>query len=103
MDLLGMIMGWNWKVQRTRRRWDRLREHALEREGRLRKESLKQLDLIEDKLRMLEEQGMSRRDRTRIIREVEMELANMADLLEKGEAWIAAKPRGPAKGQQQSQ
>lgn len=102
MDLLGMVMGWRWKLQRTRRRWDRLREHALEKEGRLRRESLKELDLIEEKLRMLEEQRMSRRDRTRIMREVEVELANISDLLEKGEAWLAAPQGGQARGQPQT-
>jgi sensor c-di-GMP phosphodiesterase-like protein len=97
MDILGIILGWKWKVQRTRRRWDRLREHALEKEGRVRREALKELDLVEEKLRMLEEQSMSRRDRTRIMREVEMELSNINDLLEKGEAWLSA-----ASGSQES-
>ena len=88
MDLLGTIMGWNWKVQRTRRRWDRLREHSLEKEGPVRKKALKDLDFLEDKLRMLEEENLSRRDRTKIMREVDMELANIEDLVEKGEAWL---------------
>ena len=100
MDLLAMILGWKWKVQRTRRRWDRLREHALEKEGRVREHALRELDHIEEKIRMLEEQRLSRRDRTRIIREVEMELANMGDLLEKGEEWIVPARRPASKGQQ---
>ena len=50
MDLLGTFLGWNWKVQRTRRKWDRLREHALEKKGMVREKALKQLDDIEDKL-----------------------------------------------------
>ena len=102
MDILGMILGWKWKVQRTRRRWDRLREHALEKEGRVRREALRELDLTEEKLRMIEEQSMTRRDRTRIMREVKMELANIADLLEKGEAWLAATPGTPGSRQQQA-
>jgi hypothetical protein len=100
MDILGMILGWKWKVQRTRRRWDRLREHALEREGRLREHSLRELDLIEEKLRMLEEQRLSRRDRVRLMREVQMEMANTEDLLEKGEEWMAPSRRAAARGQQ---
>jgi hypothetical protein len=88
MDLIGIVMGWNWKVQRTRRRWDRLREHALEKKGDLRKRLLRELDLLEDNLKTLEEQKLSRRDGTRILREVEMELANISDLLENGEAWL---------------
>jgi hypothetical protein len=102
MDILGMVLGWKWKVQRTRRRWDRLREHALEKEGRVRKEALRELDLSEEKLRMLEEQSMTRRDRTRIIREVRMELANMNDLLEKGEAWLASPRKSQESRQKQS-
>jgi hypothetical protein len=93
VDIFSMIFGWNWKVQRTRRRWDRLREHALEKEGRVRKEALKELDVIEDKLKMLEEESLTRRDRVRLMREVQMALANIADLLERGEAWLATTPR----------
>ena len=102
MDILGMILGWKWKVQRTRRRWDRLREHALEKEGRVRREALRELDLTEEKLRMLEEHSMTRRDRTRIMRDIKMELANIADLLEKGEAWLATAPGTPGSRQQQA-
>jgi hypothetical protein len=97
-----MIFGWNWKVQRTRRRWDRLREHALEKEGRIRKEALRELDVIENKLKMLEEESLTRRDRVRIMREVRMELANIADLLERGEAWLATTPRTDIKKPQVS-
>ncbi len=89
MDILGMMMGWDWKVQRTRRRWDRLREHSLKKEGRVRREALRELDILEDKMRMLEEQDMSRRDRIRLMRELEMGMANVEDLIEKGEAWMA--------------
>jgi pyruvate ferredoxin oxidoreductase gamma subunit len=88
MDILGMMMGWNWKVQRTRRRWDRLREQTLGKEGIVRKKALEQLDLVEDKVKMLEEQNLSRRDRIRTMRDVEMELSNINDLLEHGVAWL---------------
>jgi hypothetical protein len=97
MDILGMILGWNWRLQRTRRRWDRLREHALEKEGRVRHEALRQLDETEDKLRMLEEQKLSRRDRTRMLREVKMELSNTYDLIEKGEEWMESDRRDYSK------
>jgi hypothetical protein len=88
MDILGMVLGWNWHVQRTRRRWDRIREHALEKKGRLREKSLEKLDTLEDKVKMIEEQHLSRRDRVKILREIEMELANINDLVEKGEEWL---------------
>jgi hypothetical protein len=96
MDILGAIMGWRWKTQRIRRKWDRLREKALEKEGRVRSEALKQLDMTEDKVRMLEEQSLYRRDRVRIIREIELELGNTSDLIRNGEAWLDRKPSGQA-------
>ena len=89
MDILGMIFGWKWKLQRTRRRWDRLREHALEKEGRIKHEALKHLDETENKLRIIEEEKLSRRDRVKMLREINMELANTRDLLENGEAWLS--------------
>jgi hypothetical protein len=88
MDFLGTVMGWNWRLRRTRRRWDRLREHALGRKGRLRTTVLKELDDVEDKVRTLEEERLSRRDRTRMLREVHMRLENISDLLEHGEEWL---------------
>jgi hypothetical protein len=88
MDIIGMVLGWNWKVRRTRRKWDRLREHALEKKGRLREKALKELDSIEDKMRIIEEERLSRRDRTKMLREVKMVLANISDLLKMGENWL---------------
>ncbi len=88
MDLFGMVFGWNWRLARTRRRWDRLREHALDKKGRVREESLKELDDAEEKIRMLEEEHLSRRDRVKILREAEMEMSNIEDLLRKGESWL---------------
>jgi hypothetical protein len=88
MDFFGLILGWNWKIQRTRRRWDRLREHALGKKGRVRMKALRDLDEVEDKLRTLEEERLSRRDRTRMLREVKLGLANVNDLLERGEEWL---------------
>jgi hypothetical protein len=102
MDILGIFLGWNWKVQRTRRRWDRLREHALEEKGRVRSEALRELDIVEDKLKMIEEQSLTRRDRIRIMREVRMEMKNIADLLEQGEAWLASYVKKGSRAQQAS-
>ncbi len=84
MDIFGMVLGWNWKVKRTRRRWDRLRERTLGKGVRARRRVLRELDVIEEKLRMLEEEKLSRRDRTRILGEVQGDLANIARLLKRG-------------------
>ncbi|MCK4713968.1 MAG: hypothetical protein KAT35_00205 [Candidatus Aenigmarchaeota archaeon] len=102
MDILGMVLGWNWQVQRTRRRWDRLREHALEKKGRVRAKALEKLDLVEDKVKMLEEQHLSRRDRVKTLREIEMELANINDLIEKGDAWLESPESSHVEHERQS-
>jgi hypothetical protein len=82
MDLLGMIFGWNWKVRRTRRKWDRLREDALKKEGHLRKTLLEKLDHTEETLRIIEERKLSRKDRQRNMKIVKSELNYIKDLLE---------------------
>jgi len=82
MDLFGMIFGWNWKVRRTRRRWDRLRENALKKEGRIRKLLLEKLDHTEETLRIIEERKLSRKDRQRNMKIVRSELNYIKDLLE---------------------
>lgn len=82
MDLFGMIFGWNWKVRRTRRKWDRLREDALKKEGRLRKTLLEKLDHTEETLRIIEERKLSRKDRHRNMKIVRSEMNYIKDLLE---------------------
>jgi hypothetical protein len=82
MDLLGMIFGWNWKVRRTRRKWDRLREDALKKEGRLRRTLLEKLDHTEETLKIIEERKLSRKDRQRNMKIVKSELNYIKDLLE---------------------
>lgn len=82
MDILGKILGWNWKVKRTRRKWDRLREKSLDKEGRLRKTLLEKLDHTEETLRIIEERNLSRRDRQRSMQTVVSELNYIESLLE---------------------
>ena len=88
MDFFSLILGWNWRVQRTRRRWDRIRERSLDKKGRLRSHMLKELDYLEDKVKTLEEESLSRRDRTKMMSDVEVGLENLQDVLEHGESWI---------------
>jgi hypothetical protein len=88
MNFFSIFMGWNWRVQRTRRKWDRLREHSLDKKGRVRNYLLRELDLLEDKVKNLEEENLTRRDRVRIMKEVEAGLENLQDVLEHGESLI---------------
>jgi hypothetical protein len=83
MDVIGKMMGWDWKVRKVRRRWDRLREKSLEKKGRFRHTLLKMLDDIENKVRILEEERLSKRDRKRILAEVTGELEKIKYMIEK--------------------
>lgn len=80
--MLGFIFGWPRKVRKLRKRWDRLREKTLKKKGLVKKTSLEKLDMIEQKLRTLEEQKITRLDRSRLAREVEIDLAEIKAMLE---------------------
>ncbi len=82
MGLLGRILGWNWRVRRLRKRWDRLREKALKKKNPQRLQALKQLDAVTPNLTMLEEQRLSRMDRARISKEIEISLAEVRALID---------------------
>jgi len=92
MDILRLILGWNWRVRRLRKRWDRLREKALKKKNPIRLDSLKRLDLISPNLIMLEEQRLGRVDKARISKDIEINLAEVKALLKtKPEELVAAK------------
>ena len=94
--LVFRIPGWNRKIRRLRRDWNRARENTLKKKNPLKLMILRKLDSVEDHLKMLEEQRMSRHDRKRFAREVEIVLAEVKVLL-KGKAeeftTTAAQPR----------
>jgi len=79
--LILRIPGWSRKIRKLRRDWDRAREHALTKKNPLKKEILRKLDAIEDHLKMLEEQNMSRHDKSRFSKEIEIVLAEVKILL----------------------
>jgi hypothetical protein len=85
MSILWHILGWNWKVRRLRKKWDRLRERALKKKNPIRMEALKKLDVINPNLTTLEEQRLGRIDKARISKDVEISL-------EEVKALIKAKP-----------
>lgn len=92
MGILSRILGWNYKVRKLRKKWDRMREKALKKKNPIRADALKRLDIITPNLTMLEEQKLSRIDRARISKDVEINLAEVKALLEtKPEELVAAK------------
>jgi len=66
-----MFFGFDWKIRRLRNRWNRLRNKALRQEKEKRIRLLEMLDDVENDLRVLEEQELTRVDRYRIMRNVE--------------------------------
>jgi len=94
MGILTRMLGWNWKVRKLRKRWDRLREKSLKKKNPLRSELLSRLDSISSNLATLEEQRLSRIDRARISKDVEVSLAEIAELIRtKPEELMAARQR----------
>jgi len=69
-----MFFGFDWKIRRLRNRWNRLRNKALKQEKEKRIRLLEMLDDVENDLRVLEEQELTRVDRYRIMRNVENSL-----------------------------
>ena len=88
--LILRIPGWSRKVRRLRRDWDRRREKALTKKGRVKKFLLEKLDKIENRLRIIEEQPLQRRSRGRIAKEIEIDLAEVKIILKMKDEEIAA-------------
>ncbi len=81
MGFLGFLFGWERKVRKLRKSWDRSREKALRKKEPIRAMALQRLDGIENNLRMLEEQDLSRIDRARLSKQAEIEIAEIKALL----------------------
>ena len=79
--VLGFLFGWDRKVRKLRKKWDRSREKTLKKDGSLRSELLSRLDQIENHLRLLEERRLSRVDRARFAKEIEIALAEINEML----------------------
>ncbi len=80
--MLGFLFGWPRKIRKLRKRWDRLREKSLKKRGLVKKTALEKLDMTEQKLRTLEEQKITRLDRSRLAREVELDLTEIKAMLQ---------------------
>ena len=82
MGIRSLIFGWGWKVRHLRKRWDREREKALKKEEPLRSRLLEKLDKTEEKLRILEERRLSRWDRARFSKEIEIDLEEIKAMMD---------------------
>ncbi len=80
MNLFG-IFGWDRRVRKLRKRYDRIREHALKKHGPIRSRALQRLDGINGSLTTMEETRLGRIDRARISKDVEISLEEVKELL----------------------
>ena len=81
MDVARTVLGWNYRIRRLRKRWDRLREKSLRRKDPARGAALSKLDSIATSLTTLEEQRLSRIDKIRLSHEVSAGLEIVNDML----------------------
>lgn len=81
IKILDFLLGWNYKVRKLRKGWDRTREKSLKKKDPIKQMALHKLDVIENNLRMLEEQNLSKMDKSRISKQVEIEIEEVKGLL----------------------
>jgi len=79
------FFGWNRRVRKLRKEWDRAREKALKKHGAVKKEALERLDVIEGNLRTLEEQQVSGVVRARLAKDAEISLAEVKAIMKASE------------------
>ncbi len=68
------FFGFGRKVRKLRKRWDRLREKSLKKKQPLKGDILTKMDMIEQNLRVIEERKVNRVERSRIAKEIEIDL-----------------------------
>jgi len=78
--MFGLFNG-NRKIRKLRKKWDRLREKALKKKEPVRNTVLQKLDIISTTLVNLEERQMTRVDRARMSKEIEITLAEIEAIL----------------------
>ena len=80
-SLFGSLFGWGRKIRKLRKRWDRLREKTLKKEPRMRAILLSKEDQIEQSIAALEERRLTRAERARLARAVELDMAEVRAML----------------------
>ncbi len=68
------FFGFGRRVRKLRKRWDRLREKSLKKKQPLKGDILTKMDVIEQNLRVIEERKVSRVERSRLAKEIEIDL-----------------------------
>ncbi len=79
---LSFIFGWGYKIRKLRKRWDRIREKTLKKDAGVRARLLQREDQIEQNLRILEERRLNRGEKGRLARELELDLAEVKDMMD---------------------
>ena len=75
------LLGFGRRVRKLRKKWDRLREKALKKGQPLKGDILVKLDQIEQNLRILEERKVNRFERSRLAKEIEIDLEEIKTLV----------------------
>ena len=73
--------GFDWKLKNLRKKWCKLRLKALKMEKEERKTFFDMLDDVEQELRTLEEEELTRADRARILERVENGLKEIEEII----------------------
>jgi hypothetical protein len=79
--LFTFLFGWSRKIRKLRKRWDRLREKALKKKQPIKGDILTKMDVIEQNLRILEERRVSRVERSRMAKEIEIDLEGIKAMI----------------------
>ena len=96
------LFGWGRKVRKLRKRWDRLREKALKKGQPLKGDILLKLDQIEQNLRILEERKVSRIERSRLAKEIEIDLEGVKAMVKMKEEEYAQQKTLPSQQRYQT-
>ena len=75
------FFGYKRRIRKLRKKWDRLREKALKKKSPMKEDILARMDLIEQNLRVLEERKVNRIERSRIAKEIEIDLEEIKTLV----------------------
>lgn len=98
------FFGFGRKVRKLRKRWDRLREKALKKKQPMKGDILTKMDVIEQNLRVLEERRVSRVERSRLSKEIEIDLEGIKAMVEmKDEEYVQQKTAPTTPSQQKYQ
>ncbi len=96
------LFGWGRKVRKLRKQWDRLREKALKKGQPLKGDILLKLDQIEQNLRILEERKVSRIERSRLMKEIEIDLEGVKAMVKMKEDEYVQQKALPSQQQYQT-